>query len=298
MPGDDDRAARTNDPVQFLYRGVEVGPDRYVVHRDQAVDAGVGKTGALGSTEVEPNAAGADGLAIAPPGLVAHVCGRVDALDGRRVGACGEKPDETARAIADFEDVVAGLNSENADHVVLFVVPQHPPACQLAKPAPGVRERVVGRGIEDPKPSMRCHSTTLALQAGLKSNRNMELVTIGDAAQMLALNASALRYYEDRGLIAPERRGGKRMYGREHLRRLAFIQLMQRLGVPLDAASAVLNEPSDQWRGGGPGQNPPTHQPIAPAHRPRAFLPHAPPCPPHHPLDQIPPHIAGALKSG
>src|SRR5919109_1050925 len=76
----------------------------------------------------------------------------------------------------------------------------------------------------------------------------MELVTIGDAAEMLGLNTSALRYYEDRGLVTPERRGGKRMYSREQLRRLAFIQLMQRLGIRLDAASAVLDEPSDQWR--------------------------------------------------
>ena len=71
---------------------------------------------------------------------------------------------------------------------------------------------------------------------------------IGDAAQMLGLNTSALRYYEDRGLVTPERRAGKRMYSREQLRRLAFIQLMQRLGIRLDAASAVLDEPSDQWR--------------------------------------------------
>jgi len=31
----------------------------------------------------------------------------------------------------------------------------------------------------------------------------MELVTIGEAAQVLALNTSALRYYEDRGLVTP-----------------------------------------------------------------------------------------------
>ena len=61
----------------------------------------------------------------------------------------------------------------------------------------------------------------------------MELVTIGEAAQVLALNTSALRYYEDRGLVTPERRGGKRMYSREQLRRLAFIQLMQRLGIAM-----------------------------------------------------------------
>jgi len=38
---------------------------------------------------------------------------------------------------------------------------------------------------------------------------------IGDAAQLLGLNTSALRYYEDRGLVTPERRAGKRMYSRD-----------------------------------------------------------------------------------
>ena len=49
-------------------------------------------------------------------------------------------------------------------------------------------------------------SPTLALQVDLKSNEDMELVTIAEAARMSALNTSALRYYEDRGLVAPERR--------------------------------------------------------------------------------------------
>ncbi|MFL6082960.1 MAG: MerR family transcriptional regulator [Mycobacterium sp.] len=124
----------------------------------------------------------------------------------------------------------------------------------------------------------------------------MELVTIGDAAQMLALNASALRYYEDRGLITPERRGGKRMYGREHLRRLAFIQLMQRLGVPLDAASAVLNEPSDQWRGVVREQIAAIDELIARANGARDFLEHALACPADHPVDQCPHMIEGLDK--
>src|SRR5437763_10973547 len=94
----------------------------------------------------------------------------------------------------------------------------------------------------------RGRGDALALQAGLKSNGEMELVTIGEAAQTLGLNTSALRYYEDRGLVKPARRGGKRMYTREQLCRLAFIQLMQRLGIRLDAAAAVLDEPSDHWR--------------------------------------------------
>ena len=122
----------------------------------------------------------------------------------------------------------------------------------------------------------------------------MELVTIGEAAQMLALNTSALRYYEDRGLVTPERRGGKRMYRREHLRRLAFIQLMQRLGINLDAAAAVLDEPSDQWRGVVRRQIAAIEELIARANGARDFLEHALACRADHPVDQCP-HMIEAL---
>ena len=44
VPGDDDGAARTNDPMQLAHRGFKVGPDRDVSNRDHTVDAGVGKT--------------------------------------------------------------------------------------------------------------------------------------------------------------------------------------------------------------------------------------------------------------
>ena len=124
----------------------------------------------------------------------------------------------------------------------------------------------------------------------------MELVTIGEAAQMLALNTSALRYYEDRGLVTPERRGGKRMYSREQLRRLAFIQLMQRLGIRLDAALAVLHEPSEQWRGVVREQIAAIEELIARANGARDFLEHALACPADHPVDQCPHMIEGLDK--
>jgi DNA-binding transcriptional MerR regulator len=117
-------------------------------------------------------------------------------------------------------------------------------------------------------------------------------VTIGDAAQMLELNASALRYYEDRGLVTPERRGGKRMYSREQLRRLAFVQLMQRLGIRLDAASAVLDGPSDQWRGVVREQIVAIEELIAKANGARDFLEHALACPADHPVEECPHMIA------
>ena len=150
VPGDDDGAARTDDPVQLAHRGFEVGPDRDVSHRDHRSTLASGRPVRSAVPRLEPNPAGAHGLPVVPPGLVAHLRRRVDSTDARGVGAFGEQPDQTARPVADLEDVVAGLHAENADHVVLLVGPQHEPAGQPAEPAARMSERVVGRGIEDP----------------------------------------------------------------------------------------------------------------------------------------------------
>src|SRR5688572_29885812 len=73
--------------------------------------------------------------------------------------------------------------------------------------------------------------TSVPVQPGLKSS---ELVPIGEAAVRFGLRASALRYYEDRGLVtASARRGGKRWYDREQLRRIAFVQIGRQLGMTL-----------------------------------------------------------------
>ena len=53
--------------------------------------------------------------------------------------------------------------------------------------------------------------------------------------------ASALRFYEERGLIQSERAGsGHRRYARAVLRRIAFIVFAQRMGLTLDEVGAEL----------------------------------------------------------
>ena len=62
-----------------------------------------------------------------------------------------------------------------------------------------------------------------------------ELLTIGEVARRSGVAASALRFYEDRGLIASERAGsGHRRYPRPTLRRIAFIVFAQRIGLTLE----------------------------------------------------------------
>jgi len=66
-------------------------------------------------------------------------------------------------------------------------------------------------------------------------------MTIGEVARRSGVAASALRFYEQRGLIASERAGaGHRRYRRPVLRRIAFIVFAQRIGLTLDEIAAEL----------------------------------------------------------
>ena len=68
-----------------------------------------------------------------------------------------------------------------------------------------------------------------------------ELLTIGEIARRSGVASSALRFYEERGLIASERSGsGHRRYPRAVLRRIAFIVFAQRIGLTLDEIGAEL----------------------------------------------------------
>ena len=68
-----------------------------------------------------------------------------------------------------------------------------------------------------------------------------ELLTIGEVSRRSGVAASALRFYEDRGLIASERSGsGHRRFRRPVLRRIAFIVFAQRIGLTLEEIGGEL----------------------------------------------------------
>lgn len=68
-------------------------------------------------------------------------------------------------------------------------------------------------------------------------------LTIGEVASRSGVRTSALRYYEERGLISSERTtGGQRRYARETLRRVAVIRAAQVLGLSLEEIRTALNE--------------------------------------------------------
>lgn len=73
-----------------------------------------------------------------------------------------------------------------------------------------------------------------------------DVMKIGEVAARSGVAASALRYYEDKGLIAAARAAsGHRVYPRSVLRRVAFIVFAQRVGLSLDEIARELGRLPD-----------------------------------------------------
>jgi MerR family redox-sensitive transcriptional activator SoxR len=67
-------------------------------------------------------------------------------------------------------------------------------------------------------------------------------LSIGQLAERSGVAPSALRYYEDLGLIGSERSAGnQRRYAQATLRRVAFIRAAQRVGLSLEEVADALS---------------------------------------------------------
>lgn len=75
-------------------------------------------------------------------------------------------------------------------------------------------------------------------------------MTIGEVAQRAGVATSAVRYYERRGLLAPDtRQSGQRRYRPESLRLLVFIGMLQDAGLSLDDIDGILGAATvDEWK--------------------------------------------------
>ena len=67
----------------------------------------------------------------------------------------------------------------------------------------------------------------------LPDHRDRESYSITDLAEEFGVTARALRFYEDEGLISPERQGLARIYSRRDRARLAWILRGKRVGFSL-----------------------------------------------------------------
>lgn len=67
------------------------------------------------------------------------------------------------------------------------------------------------------------------------------LHSIGDLAGEFGISTRTIRFYESKGLIAPERAGGNRIYKRRDRARLILILRGKRLGFSLEEIAEYLN---------------------------------------------------------
>jgi DNA-binding transcriptional MerR regulator len=67
-----------------------------------------------------------------------------------------------------------------------------------------------------------------------------EFLTIGEMACESGATPRALRFYEDKGLISPQRQGAARLYGRIERERLALVLQAKRLGFTLGEIRQML----------------------------------------------------------
>lgn len=68
-------------------------------------------------------------------------------------------------------------------------------------------------------------------------------LTPGQLSERSGVAVSALHFYEREGLISSRRTSGnQRRYARETLRRVAFIRISQRVGIPLSDIRAALDK--------------------------------------------------------
>jgi MerR family redox-sensitive transcriptional activator SoxR len=107
----------------------------------------------------------------------------------------------------------------------------------------------IGDGASESDVGVGAHGTTVELHVDVKSrvdddgtvSRPTAALTIGEVAERTGVATSALRYYEQQGLIASQRTSGnQRRYQREVLRRVAFIKVAQTVGLDLDEIAAAL----------------------------------------------------------
>lgn len=68
-----------------------------------------------------------------------------------------------------------------------------------------------------------------------------ELLTIGEVAARTGIATSALRYYDQLGLVKPKRRAaGQRRYGPEAVAAVAVVRLLREVGFPLAEIKRLL----------------------------------------------------------
>ncbi len=99
---------------------------------------------------------------------------------------------------------------------------------------------------------MASASANIGAQAFVESHRdegNAELFGISELCAAFGITLRALRFYEDKGLLAPRRVNGTRVYSRRDRARLTLILRAKAIGSPLSEIKRYLDLYGDHGEG-------------------------------------------------
>ncbi|WP_069165212.1 MerR family transcriptional regulator [Nocardia altamirensis] len=117
-----------------------------------------------------------------------------------------------------------------------------------------------------------------------------DLVGIGTAARRFGVAESALRYWEQRGLLRPALRKSRwRLYGRDELHRIGLIRMWRETGLmTLDEIGTVLGARNHEWRQAVLGRLDEIEQEQQRLATAKALLEHLLTCPDANPAEECP----------
>jgi DNA-binding transcriptional MerR regulator len=214
--------------------------------------------------------AGSDGGGVAPGRLPEHHAGMVDAVHATCAGA-DQFRDRDAGAETNLKDTVGGLHTEQRDHPAVALpvgraMGKHP-ASHASGRAPGMMalaNDVAVQGAHDGYPGppdhilnggghhpphcpwhaslmLSSHDRQSTPSSAPEVNTPGGLLTIGELARRAGVTASALRYYEELGLLPPPARiSGQRRYPESAARLVAAILLYSDAGFTLAEQKALM----------------------------------------------------------
>jgi DNA-binding transcriptional MerR regulator len=99
--------------------------------------------------------------------------------------------------------------------------------------------------VEQTLAALRTAAVTSPVLAGTKGAPGRPgLLRVGEAARLVGVRVSAVRFWERQGLLHPRRDGRSRyrLYDRQELRKLQVVALLRKAGYGLDAIRTVLAE--------------------------------------------------------
>lgn len=115
-------------------------------------------------------------------------------------------------------------------------------------------ERIALNGREGAQDAPAADFVFAEREANSRAGSSTRLASIGEVSREFGVTLRALRFYEDKGLIAPLRQGVTRLYRPEDRRRLSLILKGKRLGFTLQRIRALIDTPAQF-------DDPETHRP-------------------------------------